>query len=114
MSDDEALAALSSHRDRKFAELLTVAIGLAAEQAPDVLRAALAKVFDFTGIEQRAAEAERRAREAFTTAEGLCIEARHLIDAIHETLAQVERRFDKLGKVFKQLEKRATALEGKP
>lgn len=50
---DAAVAALAGYRDRRFAELLVVAMGLAAETHSEELRAALASVFDLDAVEER-------------------------------------------------------------
>lgn len=51
---DPLKAALAHWRDERFAELIVVAVGLAAKTHPDELRKALASVFDLSQWENEA------------------------------------------------------------
>jgi len=53
MTDPEIIKqAAANYRDRQFAEMLTMMLALAAETHADILRGALAKVFDMSAVER--------------------------------------------------------------
>ncbi len=45
-------SALAHYRDRQFADMLVIVIGLAAETHPEEMRKALARVFDLSAVEE--------------------------------------------------------------
>lgn len=90
MDDVETYRLAAGKRDRQFAVLLTMVVGLAAEEYPDELRAALAKVFDVDGLERRHAELQRKVAVMDQTA--ILLEER--IRRLDDRLQKAEQRYE--------------------
>jgi hypothetical protein len=90
--DDELILATIKARDRQLAEMMCVTIGLAAELYPDILRTALAKVFDLSAVEDMA----KRVIAIATDAQQQAIQARELLVQVTADIEEMEKRIDRL------------------
>ncbi len=113
----EMLLALSQWRDSAFADLIVVAMGLAALERPQELRKALGSVFDLSAVEKTTDRIAATVEHACHQAE----EARHLLEELHRVLERIEKRLDgveefleRSGRRMAQLAKRLNQLEGTP
>ena len=88
MTESQARDALAGWRDGAFADLLTVAIGLAAQQRPEELRKALGSVFDLTHYENRAKVLKCQLNNLEATAH----ELRELIADLLKNMERLEAR----------------------
>lgn len=93
-SKEKIEKALSRYRDFRFAELLTIAVALAAEQYPDELRKALAVVFDLSAVE----ESTKRIMEVLSRAQEAALKCQYdtqsLLDAVERDFERLEKRMD--------------------
>ena len=98
-SQEEIRAALTNYRNEQFSTWLTIVLGLAAETHPEELKAALAHVFDLSGVEDYC----KRIMLTATRASEMSQQARELAQAINTDLDKIEARIDAmhyaLGKV---------------
>ncbi len=108
MTDDaEALTrTLANWRDSAFADLIVVAVGLAAQQRPEELRKALAAVFDLKAVE----DMNRRVAAATFHAEQQVQEARHLIAELHKEFDRLETRMSGLDNWLEGMARKAREL----
>ena len=90
LSDDDAVKILQHARDEQFAELLTLAIGLAARTHPEIIRNALASVFDTTAIEADTERMLKQAAHARDLLAGLRDEAEELRRQIFELRKEID------------------------
>lgn len=107
-SHDEAALrlALSRWRDRYFAELIPVLIGLAAETHPEQLRKALAKVFSLECVEEMTQRVMLDTERAQQAASDTATEVRELISQVHVDLDKIDARIDGLRYEVELLERR--------
>lgn len=91
---DAAVAALASIRNRQFAEMLLVVIGVAAETHPEELRAALAQAFDLSATEAVSRRAAAECQLAAERCARLQAEVRAMADGVRKTLAEIEQRIE--------------------
>lgn len=92
MTDDELRLSVCHARDQRFAEWLTHTLVLAAEANPDLVRTALAKLFDLSAHE---AEAKRISGTLSWVAQQ-AQELRHLLAAVRADLDELEAKIDGL------------------
>ena len=110
MGEAEIRRSLSHFRDQSFADFFALALGLACESHPDVIRSALAKVFDLSVVEDTckrimlvASQAQAQAHQAVVLAQ----------EVIHE-IDQLEKRIDGLRLEVESLtEARRTLMNGR-
>lgn len=106
--ETELLDAIKNYRDREFASIITVMVGIAAETHPEALRAALGKVFDLGALESEAKRLagvlQQRRDEAHQVLE--------LLRAVYRGLDLIEERLDGLEYRAEKLER--AAVNGKP
>jgi hypothetical protein len=93
-SRDEMLRALAKFRDRQFAAMLTVWIGVAAETHPEELRAAIGQVFSLAAVEESTRRIMAVLADAQAAAHAAASETRHLLDAISQDVDRLEQRID--------------------
>lgn len=85
MTDDlETYRLAAARRDRQFATLVTLVVGLAAEEYPDELRSALSKVFDVAGLGAAQAELERRLAAQYQA-----------VSVLEDRVRELERRLER-------------------
>lgn len=77
---------------KDFGDMLNLAIGIAAEMHPDMIRHALAKVFNHQAIE----EYTRRISDDMANARKAAEDIRELYRTIQDTLDQTDTRIDTL------------------
>jgi hypothetical protein len=93
---DELLTALSRTRDERFAVMLTLAIGIAAETHPDELRKAMAQVFDLTAYEAEAVKLS----QTFSNLLILSDQAHNRLRETEERVKKAEAALDRLRETF--------------
>jgi hypothetical protein len=64
LTPEQIMLAVQHGRDQQFAALVTMAVGLAARTHPEMIRDALAEVFDLGAYEETAKRVERRMHSA--------------------------------------------------
>lgn len=89
-SRTELKQAVSNARDRRFADIIALAVGLAAETHPQEIRKALGSVFSLEAVE------ETTGRMMLTLAEcqRIATEARELCQAVVLDIERLEKRLD--------------------
>jgi CII-binding regulator of phage lambda lysogenization HflD len=102
MDSDQLNTALKSVTCERFAELLTLVIGLASENHPDELKAALGKVFDTQAIEETNKRAIILLTNTLTKESDAQLKAGELV----ALLAVLENRIDKAEAYLDRLDKR--------
>ncbi len=90
--EEDLKRAIAHARDRLFADLLVLTIGLAAETHPEELRQALVKVFDMSGVEDMI----KRIMLLAQSAQHLAYEAKTRTRDFMADLDKMERRLDLL------------------
>lgn len=91
-SKEQVLRAVAHARDEEFARLFLLQIGVAAETHPDILRKALAHVFDLSAV-QNCCE---RQMLVLSQIQRFGLEVRSLLEAVKCDLDELERRMDAL------------------
>lgn len=89
---------VASCRDRQFAELVVMILGLAAETHGDLVRAALARVFDLS-------EVEKKANEMMARIQTMGQQSQHITDGIRRAEMKLEKLQTMLDAVDVNLEK---------
>jgi hypothetical protein len=89
-TDEELTAAIGRARDTQFADLILLAISLAAETHPELLQKALAKVFDLGAIR----ETYKRAVEATKEMVGRMQKLREEEMILRDRITKLENRLD--------------------
>jgi hypothetical protein len=88
--------AIARSRDVLFADMIALAIGLAAETHPDLLRNALARVFDLSAVE----DTSKRILAVVTDCQSRChaiqLEVSALLTTVREDINEVEKQLDGL------------------
>jgi hypothetical protein len=93
--DAEELARAVAHaRDRQFADLIVLALGLACETHPEMVRDALAKVFDMKAATHYAKQVSQEMMAVQKLARSVRDEIRQLLAAVNADFDAVEKRFD--------------------
>ncbi len=101
---EELVRATMNARDRQLAEMVVLAIGLAAERHPELIRDALSKVFDLTAVEEHT----KRMMALTITANESARESRYLLEQVHKEVDEIERRLDQTQYAIKELHKSLT------
>lgn len=116
MSDPshEMKRALANFRDRQFADLVTLVIGLAARTHPEELRAAIASVFDLKAVEETTQRMMITLSNAQAEVRSIAAEVHSLTDQIHLDVDQLEQRIDALQHDLEQLRRRVPARSPVP
>ncbi len=123
---DLILRAGANWRDRKMADLVVFALTMAAEQYPEILREAFAKVLGVEHLEQVAARAIEQAALADAKTNAMLRRQKHVEAEWENTVGKLDRqiggllrdmdamlkRFDKASAYFKKLQ--ATVAPTKP
>lgn len=89
---EEMEHALKRYRDFNFGVWLSVAVELAAREHPELLRSALAKVFDLSAID----EMTQRLLAVASAAQAKAAEARAEAGRLHAEVAELRRQLDSL------------------
>ena len=101
MSDTIDRETLAHWRDSAFADLLVVAIGLAAQQRPEELRTALASVFDLRAVQTMT----RRLMEEIKEVRRVGVEAAELVKQVALDLDALGEQIDALRFALQDAEK---------
>ena len=89
---EEMEHALKRYRDFNFGVWLSVAVELAAREHPELLRQALARVFDLSAVE----EMTKRLLSVASAAQAKAAEARAEAGRLHAEVAELRRQVDLL------------------
>lgn len=118
MTYEQLLDAGRHWRGENFAALVAGILALAAEEAPDILRTALGKVFDTAGIEDTTKrlmllvnQARDDATEAHRKAHEGAAECRRLLEQVHSEIDGLRVRVQKAQAFMDNLAKRVANAE---
>lgn len=105
---DDVTERLAFYRDREFASLVLVVIGLVAETHPEELRAALGRAFDLAAVEEQHRRVAALLAGTQALAANQAAEVRHLVEAVHKDIDKIEGRIDALREYLDRLKPAAT------
>ena len=91
---------------RRFADLLVIVLGLAAETHPEEMQRALASVFDLSEVGKQSRRAQASAQAAAALAGRLTAQVTELIAAVGVDVDRIEARVDALRNHVERLERR--------
>ncbi len=92
MTKEGLLLRLAPIRDAQFAELVTLTLGIVAETHPELLREALAKVFDLSAVEIQA----RNAARVLIQCQQKAHNALMVVNSLIRKVERLEKRIDYL------------------
>jgi len=96
LTEEELLRATARFRDKSVADMVALAIGLAAETHPDIMREALGKVFDVTALEDMAKRAMLIVTQAKEKANETAVEVRILAEQVAKDVERLSNDFDEI------------------